>query len=388
MRCFLRTFAVLSLSLLVAPVAVIAAWTRRRGRVLRSVWAVHPVPTVPLKAQAERSLGVEVETLAFETNRLVDQFDHVLARRGNRLWSGAMAFIALVWAVGRFDRLHFFFDRGLLPGLRPREFNPVELWLYRALGKQTFFWAYGADVRVRQSTLALPAPNCCTNCPQPGRFCVCDDRAAEVSQRRIARTATATFSLGDMKRYTPGSINDLFYWPIDLGDPAFEPAYPDPGVQAPLLVAHAPNHRFFKGTDHLLSAIEHLKARGVAIELDLIEGLPRQQALIRYRRADVVFDQCLIGFHGYFALEAMGMGKPVLCFLRDPKADLLAPDQCPIVNVRPETIAGQLERLASHRDLGHQLGRQGRAYVERYYTVGAFADRLAATYARLGVQTS
>ncbi|MCL4220225.1 MAG: hypothetical protein KJZ65_02525 [Phycisphaerales bacterium] len=388
MRRFLRTVAVLVLSLLVAPVAMIAGKAIRRGRPLRSLWAVHPVPTVPLKARAERSLGVEVETLAFETNRLVDQFDHVLSRRGNRLWSGVAAFIAFVWSVRRFDRLHFFFDRGLLPGLRPRQFNPVELWVYRVLGKQAFFWAYGADVRTRQSTLGLSAPNCCLACPQPGRFCVCHDQAAERCQRRIARTAAATFSLGDMKRYTPGSINDLFYWPIDLAEPAFDPAYPDSASRAPLLVVHAPNHRFFKGTDHLLDAIEQLKGRGVEIELDLIEGLPRDQALLRYRRADVVFDQCLIGFHGYFALEVMGMGKPVLCFLRDPQADLLAPDQCPIINVRPETIAGQLERLACDRVLAHQLGRQGRAYVGRYYTVEAFAERLAATYARLGVRTS
>lgn len=388
MRHLLRTFTVLLLSLVVAPLAIIAAMTRRRGGPRRSLWAVHPVPTVPLKAQAERSLGAEVETLAFETNRLVDRFDHVLSRQGNRLRSAAAAFVAFVWGARRFDRLHFFFDRGLLPGFRPRNFNPVELWVYRVLGKETFFWAYGADVRMRQSTLALPAPNCCIGCPQPGRFCVCDDRAAAACQQRIARTATATFSMGDMKRYTPGSINDLFYWPIDLSDSAFEPAYPDPDSRAPLRVVHAPNHRFFKGTDHLLAAIEQLKVRGIDVELDLIEGLPRDEALIGYRRADVVFDQCLIGFHGYFALEAMGMGKPVLCFLRDPQRDVLAPGECPIVNIGPETIAEQLERLAGDRAFVHQLGRQGRAYVERYYTVGAFAQRLAETYTRLGVRTS
>lgn len=388
MRRLLRTLAVLLLSLVVAPVAIMGAMMRRRGRRLRSLWAVHPVPTVPLKARAERSLGVEVETLAFETNRLVDRFDHVLSRRGNRLWSAAAALGAFVWGVRRFDRLHFFFDRGLLPGLGPRRFNPIELWVYRVLGKQTFFWAYGADVRTRESTLALPAPNCCVGCPQPGRYCVCDDRAAERCLRRIARTATATFSIGDMKRYTPGSINDLFYWPIDLSDPAFEPALPDADSCAPLRVVHAPNHRFFKGTDHLLAAVEHLTVRGIAVELDLIEGLRRDEALLRYRRADVVFDQCLIGFHGYFALEAMGLGKPVLCFLRDPHADVLAPSECPIVNIRPETIAEHIERLAGDRALVHQLGRQGRAYVERYYTVEAFAQRLAATYTRLGVRTS
>jgi len=385
MRQALRAVVVFVLSILVVPCAIVVALVRTRGPVKRSLWVAHPVPTVALKAAAERSLGVHVETLAFQTGRLADRFDHDLSQlRAGPL--GVLApFATFLWAVHRFDRLHFFFDRGLLPLLVPRQFNPVELFLYRLLSKETFFWAYGADVRTRAATLQLGEPNCCSNCPHPGRYCICRDEAGRANVQRINRTATATFSIGDMTIYTPHSNNDLYYWPIDLDDPRFAPCLPDPKSTRPLRVLHAPNHRHFKGTEHIIAAIERLRERGIAIELDLVENLPHAEAIERYRSADVVVDQCLIGFHGYFSLEAMALGKPVLCFLRDPQRDVLAPDECPIVNIRPETIERQLETLVTDRRLAHELGLQGRAYIERYYSVQAFADRLGSAYKRLGV---
>src|SRR5262245_61721820 len=116
----------------------------------------------------------------------------------------------------------------------------------------------------------------------------------------------------------------------------------------------------------------------------MVERVPNREALEIYRGADIVFDQCLIGFHGYFALEAMAMGKPVVVFLRDPKADLLAPDECPLVNVRPETVEPILEELIRDRARLHELGRQGRRYIERYYTVEAFAERLRRAMGQAG----
>jgi glycosyltransferase involved in cell wall biosynthesis len=133
-----------------------------------------------------------------------------------------------------------------------------------------------------------------------------------------------------------------------------------------------------------VSAIEKLRAQGVAIELDLVENLTNDEALARYRAADIVFDQCLIGFHGYFALEAMAMGKPVLCFLRNAKVDVLAPDECPIINIRPDTIEQTLADLArSPRDLTN-IGHAGRKYIEQYYSVSSFADRYGCTLESFG----
>ena len=388
MRRAARSVALVLMLVVVTPIAVVAGLIHRRGRAVRSLWVSHPIPTVPAKAKAERSLGAIVETWAFETGRLEHRFDRVLQDSRRRPIVGVLTpFLAFVRACASFDRLHFFCDRGLLPLFRTRMFNPWELTVYRLLRKEVFFWAYGADVRTRESTLALGEPNACSQCPSPGRFCICDDKGGRANQQRIAAAAAAVFSMGDMKRHTPGSINDLFYWPIDFDDARYEPAYPSPERGGTLRVAHAPNHRHFKGTDHLIEAVETLRGRGIEIELDLIEHLTNDEALARYRLADVIFDQCLIGFHGYFALEAMALGKPVLCFIRD-RGDLLAPDECPIITIRPETIAETLESLAGDRTRLEALGREGRGYAERYYSVSAFAERYQAALARLGATGS
>ena len=48
------------------------------------------------------------------------------------------------------------------------------------------------------------------------------------------------------------------------------------------------------------------------VELDIVEGVPHDEARERYARADIVVDQLNAGWHGVFALEAMALGKPVV----------------------------------------------------------------------------
>jgi hypothetical protein len=295
----------------------------------------------------------------------------------------------LVWACLRYQRFHFFCDRGLLPQGAPGQFRELELQILQALGKQIFFWTYGADVRTRERTLALGPFNCCTECPNPGsELCVCDESAGRQNHDRLCRYATAIFSTGDMIEYTPGSRNDLFFWPLDLEQDEghrYAPCFPDPNSTRPVKIVHAPNHRAFKGTRYLLEAVQCLQAEGLPVELQLVERVPNREALEIYRTADIVFDQCLIGHHGYFALEAMAMGKPVLVYIRDPQRYLLHPDECPLINARADRVLTVLRQLVTDRRRLHQLGVQGRRYIEKYFTVSAFARRLASAYHDLGI---
>jgi glycosyltransferase involved in cell wall biosynthesis len=362
------------------PIVRLLTRTTRKD-VRRSLWAGTPILTLPVKAKAERLLGVQADTLVYQTYYITSDFNYDLSRwnRGPAVWRAfVLPLLVLLWAVLKYQRFHFFCSAGLLPGER-FEFREDELTFLRSLGKEIYFYTYGADVRTRKATLALGEPNCCTMCPEPGRFCVCDDGEGAKRQATLRANATRIFALGDMVHYTPGSHNDLFFWPIDLYKDEgwrYEPRYPDPDATGPVRIVHAPNHQGFKGTSYLIDAVERLWKRGVAVELQLVERIPNDQALELYRGADIVFDQCLIGFHGYFALEAMAMGKAVVVFLRDPKNDVLSPDECPLINVRPETVETVIESLIRDRPRLHELGRQGRRYIERHYTLEAFAERL------------
>src|SRR6202140_2795840 len=77
------------------------------------------------------------------------------------------------------------------------------------------------------------------------------------------------------------------------------------------LVVHAPSNRSKKGTEDVIAACALLP-----VELDLVEGVPHDEARERYARADVVVDQLYAGWHGVFALEAMALGKPVVSHLK------------------------------------------------------------------------
>jgi hypothetical protein len=364
------------------------ALRNRREQPPRSLWAGTPIITLVVCARAERLLGIEADSLVYSSYFTTSEFTFNLSRwnRGPALWKNVLLpFAVLMWACLRYQRFHFFFDRGLLPS-RAFEFNQTELRLLRWLGKEVYLYAYGADIRTRRRTEALGAHNCCTECPNPGKACVCDDARGSVWVQEVTRLATATFSMGDMIHYTPGSRNDLYYWPIDLDceDGArYRPDFPDVDSDRPLRIVHAPNHRGFKGTHFLLEAVERLRAEGLSIELVLVERVPNRQALEIYRTADVIFDQCLVGFHGYFALEAMAIGKPVMVFIRDPDNYLANAHECPFINTPADQVETTIRMLVRNRQLLCGLGERGRRYIEKYHCLAAFAERLSRVYKQI-----
>lgn len=355
-----------------------------------SVWTGAPIITVAKNCRAERRIGFRSVSVVRTTYYITNEFDWVLDRLagGSRALTFALEYVAFLVICLSARQVHAYFDGGILAPRMRRQFNPLELSAYRLLGVRLFVWTYGADVRTREATWQLGEPNCCTDCTQVGSACICDDASGRLNFERVKAVATACFSMGDMIEYTPGSRNGAFFWPIDLDADLgrrYQPSFPDETSTAPLRVVHAPNHREFKGSKYLEAAVAALRAEGAEIELVLVERVSNEEALRIYRSADVIFDQCLIGFHGYFALEAMALGKPVMCFIRNPNEYLLRPDQCPIINTHRDTVAEDLRKLIGHRSHLHKLGEQGRRYVEQYYSPDAFASRLRAAYIDLGV---
>jgi len=77
------------------------------------------------------------------------------------------------------------------------------------------------------------------------------------------------------------------------------------------------------------------------------------------------------------------LGKPVLCYLRDPQA-AIDPANCPMINCSPETIEDVLRScLDGDFDLA-ELGRRSRSYIEHYYSLEAVAIRLGKLYLETG----
>src|SRR5208282_3482608 len=96
-------------------------------------------------------------------------------------------------------------DRG---GIHPQELR----WLRRA-GKRVYLYAYGDDVRTRQTTEALGRYQCCLHCDRVGGHCLCNDDRGRANQEIYRQQATALIAMVDMMAYVPGARN-LYYWPF------------------------------------------------------------------------------------------------------------------------------------------------------------------------------
>lgn len=379
-------------------VAVLVVWPLRyirrvlHGEKPNSLWAGTPIINMATNAKAERLLGVNARSLVYTTYFITDAFDYDLSAWTRIPIIGRLVpLFVFLWACYFADRLHFYCDRGILPSRGHFAFDYTELYVYRLLGIPVLLWTYGADIRNEQTCRAMGEPNCCSNCDRHGAYCVCDPAVAFEKMSRLRSLSAAIFAgIGDMFGYTPGSRDYLYFWPLDLeaeqGE-RYRPYYPDVTKSAPLRIAHASNHRRFKGTNYLIEAVDALNVEGVAIELVLVEGVPNREALKIYRSADVIFDQCLMGNYGYFALEAMALGKPVMCFIRKPAEYLLEPEECPIIQIHVNTLKDDLRRLVQQRENLPEIGQRGRTYIERYFSMGAFAARLQSAYRDLGIAT-
>ena len=96
--------------------------------------------------------------------------------------------------------------------------------------------------------------------------------------------------------------------------------------------------------------------------------------------------RCVVVGLGLGLMESMALGKPVMCFIRHAERYLLRPEECPVINTHISTLADDLRRVYHERATLPEIGRRGRSYVERHFSLAAFAGRLGQAYRELGVR--
>jgi glycosyl transferase family 1 len=267
-----------------------------------------------------------------------------------------------------FDVFHFYFGESILgPDL-----HDVPYLLKN--DKKVFFYFCGCDVRVAKEVIAKYPVSACRACwpvsCSPNR----------VWARKVAlELATGTFvSTPDLLEFLPDSV--LLPQPIPIRQfSGRTPPAEEADGSRPIRVVHAPSDRMIKGTSHVIAAISALQARGLAIELVLLERMRHDDAMNTCAAADIAIDQVLLGSHGQFSAEMMALGKPVICFIRD---DLRRhyPEDLPIISADPETLEAALLSLIETRAEWRTLGEAGRRYAARVHDSVAVAERVLEYY--------
>jgi glycosyltransferase involved in cell wall biosynthesis len=159
----------------------------------------------------------------------------------------------------------------------------------------------------------------------------------------------------------------------------------------PLRILHAPNHRTIKGTEFFIRAVEELQAEGVGVELILLERVPNHKVKEVMEAVDVVADQLIIGWFAMFAIEAMALKKPVLCYLRPEFLELfttyglIAEGEIPIINCTPLTVKAAIRDLATNRSKLAEIGQVSREFVIKHHSITTIGRVFAQINRALGL---
>jgi glycosyltransferase involved in cell wall biosynthesis len=290
--------------------------------------------------QALRRKGVDERLVVFERGKLHHEADWSLDRHGPLPQKLAQQFAAFAKLAPQTDIFHFYFGLTLIP-------KSIQFPLLKLLRKKSVFHFLGTDIRGKT--------------PEQLAY-------GKRADAEIVGSYAATQWVPEAHVIPPG---------LDLRE--FTPVPPSDNPRP--LVVHAPSNREKKGTQFVIDACAQLP-----VDLDIVEGVPHEEARARYAKADIVVDQLNAGWHGVFSLESMALGKPVVTYLKPDVVERSAEGfgvRIPIVPATKETLVEALRPLVEQPALRREIGAQSRAYVEQVHGIDRIADRLLDLYRSL-----
>jgi glycosyltransferase involved in cell wall biosynthesis len=154
-------------------------------------------------------------------------------------------------------------------------------------------------------------------------------------------------------------------------------------------ILHAPNHSNVKGSEFVKKAVKELINEGYDIELELLIGVNNDTVLNKIESADLIADQFVIGWYAMFSIEAMMLGKPVLCYLRDDlislyvKSNTIVFEDLPIINTKIDEIKDKIIWSYNNQNSLKEIGKKSIEYVDKYHSTRAIGKILDSIHKNL-----
>ncbi|MCJ2054911.1 glycosyltransferase [Methylobacterium sp. J-070] len=328
---------------------------------VESELVVHYIPPV-FEYKADRAIGV-----------LGDDSAAALTKRTE------MALRAPI----EYDVLHSYYGRSLFSWddlNKPSPYPFLDLKIAHQMGRKVFFTFQGCDIRMAaRSNVRNPVTCCAPGACTLYRTCVDHLDAKRVTLiETLLPLADKVFYLNpELGHYLPRG-EFLPYASVEIDAVTVT----QPNTSGRIRVVHAPSNRSIKGTDIILAALD-IVARQRPIDVVLIENMSHEEAMVQYRSADLIIDQILAGWYGGFAVEAMAMGKIVLCTLRERDFVNLPRDfvkDLPIVNVDPLNLTEHILSIIDRRSEWPEISAASRRFVERWHDPARIARSMIACY--------
>lgn len=234
--------------------------------------------------------------------------------------------------------------------------NRLDVKLLNFFGKKTMIIYVGCDVRM-PSVVKKYKWNTCNNCPKKYQdFVGC---VIEIKENRIKKEELLfqyIVSPLECAGFITRKYSNILF-PVDINK--LDELTRKSKENRKLQIIHAPSNQDYKGTIHIIKAIDKLK-QDFEFDFKLIQNVTIDVLYHEINNADLVIDQLLGGFYGLFAIESMGMGKPVVCYIREDACEI----NNPIINASPDTIYEKLREILSDPSSLKEIGENSRKYVE------------------------
>ncbi len=356
------------------------------------MWALGPEPMVSYvyhKRALERQ-GFSAQTFVREVYFITDAFDV----RADLLLPGPLSALAkyylFILVVSRYRCLYTSFKGGPL-GVCALLWR-IEPFLYRvgSEDRDSTLWLRcpGPD------TVAQPSVQACGGSRLPGTAI----HETLIASKVDLWTRQADHIVGGCEW-----VDYMYHWDtlmlnhFSIDTELWKPV-PETGRQRPrdpiqrLVILHAPNHRALKGSAYFEQAVKELKDEGFEVELKVVEKVPNNEMRALMRSADVVADQLVIGWYAMFAMEAMALGKPVLCYLREDlkrfyiDAGLISRGEIPIVECSPTKVKEVIKGLVMDREALDEIGKRSRAFIEKHHSLESVGAIFSAINRSIGLK--
>lgn len=270
--------------------------------------------------------GFSVETFVNETYFITDDFDYrdfEVNKKRNWLGKYFAKYLFFLRTVSTYKCVYIYFNGGPFYGeQRLRRHEPK---LFKLSKTKVVVMPYGGDVSILRDFPNLPYKHALdSDYPEFYKHMP----SVEEQVRRWTIHADHVISGCDWVDFTyHWDTLTLAHFSIDIAK--FSPYRKnlefyrrEYTLDNPLKILHAPNHKATKGSSFFIKAVEELKSEGYPVELVLLQGKPNTEVLEAMSKVDVVADQLIVGWYAMFSMEAMSMGKPVICYLRKDLIEL------------------------------------------------------------------
>lgn len=168
---------------------------------------------------------------------------------------------------------------------------------------------------------------------------------------------------------------DLDLWKPNLAVPLDKVLPPTGKIR--ILHSFSSNGRSFqgrniKGSPFVKSAVDKLVSEGYDVELLYLTDIPSNQMRFFQAQADIVVEQLHYGWWGSTGVEALALGKPVVCYLRPSWKKFFLTQfpeysSLPIVEATVSSIYSVLRDLVVDQQLRKLAGERSRKFAMQHF---------------------